>query len=622
MKFFSLIHYKRSLQIFFCCASLTVNASEYRHEQKVADLAYGVSLYHLFQDEKLAAITDLTVAKEKHLLNNNPENAELLLASLYFDYGLPEKAETIFGQLLDENISASVKNRVWFNLARVQYEAANFVQAEVLLNRISKQLTPLREAEKQYILSELNIRKQSFDRAQQAIAAIDEQYVWRAYSEYNLGIALTTKQNAQYGHEWLEKLIARNSADEELLSLQDSARLVLGLSLLQQNKFDEAIEYFSAIRVSGLLSNKALLATGWAWSRKADPEKALIYWKVLLEKRQVDDATLEAYLATAYAYEQLGNNALAAKSYKRAVKQFQRYMQEMDGFIKSIKQMDLINTLYNEAMIQTGSPELPESNVLSYRATPYIQHLVASKSFQHALQNYRELLEIKNSLARWKQNLPVFELMLAERSSSFENKRPQVEQSTDFQQLENLRQQRTALAEEVGRVKDSQDIMALADEDEADYLERLEDVKLLLSSLDVQQDLAAAKEKYRLIYGLLYWDISTDFPRRYWQIFHQLQLLDRALSQAEVSARSLQQAASIHEAGLADLGQRIIGQNKEIEQQQTKVSGLIEQQEQLINQLAIEAIKSRKQQLVQLRLNARYSLTRVYDEIAKQRKTQ
>ena len=97
-----------------------------------------------------------------------------------------------------------------------------------------------------------------------------------------------------------------------------------------------------------------------------------------------------------------------------------------------------------------------------------------------------------------------------------------------------------------------------------------------------------------------------------------MQLLESALKQAETSARSLQQAARINEKKLAEFSQRIIGQNSEIKNQQTTVSALIAQQEKLINRLAIQAIENRKKQLVQLRLNARYSLARVHDAIAKQ----
>jgi len=594
-----------------------------RHEQEVTDLAYGTSLYHLFQNEKLAAITDITVARDKAAFKNNPDDAELLLAVLYFDYGLSEEAGKIFNRLLDESVSESVRNKVWFNLARVQYEINNFKQAEELLLRINEKLSPRREAEKQYIRSSLLIRKKSYIEAEKAVSSIQSEHLWLAYSEFNLGLALTADTGAENGFQWLKKLLSRSANDQELLSLQDAGRLVLGLSLLKQNQLDEAIKYFEEVRVSSALSNKALLATGWAWSRKSDPQKALTYWRVLTDKGQSDDATLEAHLATAYAYEQLNNKTVAAEHYAISVELFEQHLIAMDEFISSIRKKDLISRLYgnsddNNSVASEPTDKKSSEAVPDYTDMPYIQHIVASKSFQQALQNYDELIVIRRSLSQWKNNLPTLELMLAERKKSFENKRPLVEQTTDFKQLKNLKQQRKRLAQEVNRISEKQDAMALANEDEAEYLEQLEEVEILISKLASSKDLSEEKEKYRLLYGLLYWDINVDYPRRSWQLFYQMQLLNRAIDAAESSALSLKKAAAVNEKRLFDFSRRIIGQDLEVQRNEVKVSRLLDQQTRLINQLVIQAIEDRQQKIVELRLNARYSLARVHDEMSKQ----
>ena len=122
--------------------------------------------------------------------------------------------------------------------------------------------------------------------------------------------------------------------------------------------------------------------------------------------------------------------------------------------------------------------------------------------------------------------------------------------------------------------------------------------------------------------GLLQWNISTDYPRRYWSLQHQLQLLDRALKQSTKSAASLQQASKINVVKLNDFKQRISGQGSEIERMEINASQLIEQQEQLINLQALEALEKRQQHVAQLKLSARYSLTRLYDELSKLRSAQ
>ena len=144
----------------------------------------------------------------------------------------------------------------------------------------------------------------------------------------------------------------------------------------------------------------------------------------------------------------------------------------------------------------------------------------------------------------------------------------------------------------------------------------------LISKLENQQDLSNEKEKLRIMSGLLQWDISTDYPHRHWRIVRELQLLDRALETAKQSATSLQQASALNEVKLKDFGQRIDGQSSEVERMEINAAQLIDQQEQLINILAIEAIDSRIEHLTQLRLSARYSLTRLYDETSKSGSTE
>lgn len=62
----------------------------------------------------------------------------------------------------------------------------------------------------------------------------------------------------------------------------------------------------------------------------------------------------------------------------------------------------------------------------------------------------------------------------------------------------------------------------------------------------------------------------------------------------------------------------IDGQSERIEDLRTRVSGLLGKQEQHINQLAIDEIRRQQLHIVQLRLNARFELAKLYDELAEQ----
>jgi predicted RNase H-like nuclease (RuvC/YqgF family) len=119
----------------------------------------------------------------------------------------------------------------------------------------------------------------------------------------------------------------------------------------------------------------------------------------------------------------------------------------------------------------------------------------------------------------------------------------------------------------------------------------------------------------RLLAGLLDWQISTDYAPRIWQARKQLRALDQALLESQQRARSLRQITEQSRARFAEFEHRIDGQDARIKALYERVGRLIAQQESRINQLAINAVEQQQQQITRLRLNARYSLARLYDSL-------
>lgn len=588
-------------------------AEEERHEISIKDLSYGVSLYEFFQDKPLIAIKEIDVGNYRNTILNQPDDAELLKGGLYVNYGLIDEAETIFKGLLDKKTNKSTQNRVWFHLARIQYDYSNYSQAAELFARIDGELPARLEDQKIYLQSNIQIINEQYGEAVKSSELISENSIWKAYSQYNIGIAL--KQNWNESKRWLSRLSKPQSYDEELLTLADTSQLALGLFSLNKGSLDDAIAYTSRVRSSGPLSNKALLATGWAWSKKFNPKKAINYWQTLVDKNHPDGASLEALLAIPYAYEQQGNREFAALMYSKTATQFDQTLSRMEKVIADINSGELLIALRSSDLVDDLPSNQLQQNLPRSSSTPYLHQIFADKSFQVELKRYQELLDIKESLQRWQNELPALALMLNERRISFKAKRPQIEKSSGFEQLETIQSQRDQLAAEVNRIEIMNDFMSLANENEADSFQQLEEVRIVLESNRVKQDLSEERDQYRLLFGLLQWKLETEFPARFWRIKRELQLLDRALDQALQSARSLQQASGQNNQALDDFEQRIKEQLEHTLELQKKVTAVIQKQEKYINKLAIQAMQKRKQHLIQLRLNARYAQVRLYDQL-------
>jgi tetratricopeptide (TPR) repeat protein len=609
------LHFPRSAVLILLATITATQAAPPRHEETVQELPYGVSLYHLFQGQNLAAITEISAARQRARLDRQKDDAELLLGSLYYDFGLADESEKIFQQMLAGDESPVIKNRVWFNLARVQYEKGNFSRAQDLLSRIDDSLSPQRKDQQYYMLSNIYSRQQQFPPAIEAVQKIDTDSPWSSYAGFNLGVELL---KAQTDREWLQKLAGEENGSDEIRALQDNARYLLGLTALRENYMDQALQYFSRIHIDTPLSNKALLATGWAWYKKSDLRQALEYWQILRQKNAPDAATQEALIAMADAREKTGDKAQAINNYQQAAATYDQFLQQLDEVIENIKQQSFI-----DALLENKSPQQHTEIKKGQASTgTFLYALLSSNEFQQAVENYRQLLEMQQTLNHWEQNLPVFELMLAERKRTFQARQQQLDVEANDQRLQALQTSRDHYAEEVKRIEAEQDYRSLANEDEVDYLEQLEDINRLIEKLQATRDMSEARQKYRLMTGLLDYQLETEFPARYWVLQRQLQLLDRALDKAKQATRSLVLSAQQNELRLADFDQRIEGQQNLTDQQIQRVDRLLMLQRDHINKLAIAEIERRKQHTRSLRLSARYSAARLLDDLTQQSASQ
>ena len=404
-------------------------------EHRVEDLDYGRALYQFFQDSRLSAITHLMIAEERPRTRSQVNEAHLLLADLYYGYGLYQESRELFARLLTAEISDSIQNRIWFNLARLRYEQGYYEAALDLLSRINNQLPGGIESERKYLLTNLYLGSRQYDEAADLSDTINSKSIWKIYARYNLGVSMIEDDRYEPGRYLLDRIGQMKTVDSpELRALRDRSNLSLGLKQLRMELPEPALESLSRIRLEGPLSNQALLASGWAWYRLEQFDKAMNPWRVLLQRNAVDAATQEAILAIPTNYAESGQDKLAVRHYQIAAEQFDLQLQVLDNSIKSIENDGLIAALRENAILYDRSSlqRLPPSSDV----TPQLHILLASTEFQREIKRYQELLDIRNSLKYWGTNFPALELMLEERRRGFEQNLPRLQESSSFDQLE------------------------------------------------------------------------------------------------------------------------------------------------------------------------------------------
>jgi len=593
--------------------SLSLYADDINKTHRVENLAYGQALYEYFQDNQLNAITGLLVADLQPQSQNQRDESDLLLADLYYSYGLYEESNQLFSRLLSADTARSLLNRVWFNLARLNHDQGYDQRALELLAQIDDSLPEQLLDEKHYLLGNLYLNENKIDEAEDASRKIDDESIWYPYSRYNLGVTLLENHNLDAGKSILEELGEMPATSEEILALRDQANLSLGLNMLRNSRPEVALASFERVRLKGPFSHNALLGAGWAWNRLDQFSKALVPWLELAENNAIDAATQEALLAIPTALEANEKPKLAVQYYELAARQFDKQLERLDEVIKTINRGELIGILEINALVFEGSKFAQAS--LQSTTAPYLHILMASKDFQQAVKRLRELLEIQATLNHWQFNLPTLSIMLAERRQRFQDKLPLLQQSTDFENLENLKKSRNQLAAKFREVETGEDYLKLANIDEKEQLEILQQVNENLDTIGSQRDTSEQQDMQRLLNGLLHWQISTDYAPRLWSAQKQLIELDRALEISQQRAESLRRISGGSLQQFDGYETRIKEKEDRINAAKQQITDLVERQQQRINRLAIDAIVQQQQHIVQLRLNTRYALARLYDSL-------
>ncbi len=584
-------------------------------EHRVEDLDYGRALYQFFQDDKLSAITHLMIAKERPRTRSQINQANLLLADLYYGYGLYQESRELFARLLTAEVSDSIQNRIWFNLARLRYEQGYFEAALDLLSRINNRLPGGIESERKYLLTNLYLGSRQYDEAADLSDTINSKSIWKIYARYNLAVSMIEDDRYEPGRYLLNEIgQMKTIGSPELRALRDRSNLSLGLKQMRMELPETALESLSRIRLEGPLSNQALLASGWAWYRLDQFDKAQVPWRLLLQRNAVDAATQEAILAIPANYAKSGQDKLAVRHYQIAAEQFDLQLQLLNNTIKSIESDGLIAALSENAILYNRSSlqRLPPSSDV----TPQLHILFASTGFQREIKRYQELLDIHNSLKYWGTNFPALELVLEERRQGFKQKLPRLQKSSSFDQLDLLRDRRDLFAKQIHAIEASEDYAALATPEEQEHLSRLQRVATTIDKVAPERNTAYQQDMFRLLSGLLQYELATDFPVRFWKSKKQLILLDRALSESEQQVEDLRRITERTDLEFGFFGDRINGQTQRIRDLRTRVTTLLKSQEQHINRLAIASIRQQQQHIVQLRLNARFELAKLYDRLA------
>jgi hypothetical protein len=367
--------------------------------------------------------------------------------------------------------------------------------------------------------------------------------------------------------------------------------------------------------LNGLQSNKALLGMGWARSLEAEHERALVAWMELRGRTLQDSAVLESLLAIPYALGKAGAYRQSLQEYEHAILLYDREVARLDESIGAIRAGRLTEALLalnpGEGMGWLWQlRELPQS-----AESRYLMTLLASHDFHEAFKNLRDIEFLRANLARWAQDIAVFDTVVATRRLAHRERLPRVLGSSRTLSAAALQAGRERHDAEIERIAAEQDVEALADDKAKALLARLARVKAGIGRLPPAEASALA-ERYRRLRGVLLWDLTAEFQPRLWQVRQSLAGLDAELAQYEKRRTALEKAERELPRLLEGFERRIAGLRARIEALRAELAAVSAQQQRYLNELAVAELEGLKDRIGAYLTQARFAVAQIYDEAA------
>ena len=617
----------RSLHVLLCLALVAPLPARAASAVDLKDLYFGEALFEAAQGRYFDALERLDAELAQHRRVDEPERdplhyhiatAEFDVGDFELDYRMHHRAGRAIKAVLEANVDEVIRNEAAFRLARIHFQKDQPEDALHALERIHGKIPDSIRDDLEFLRANVYLALGRPADAVPVLTRLQGAASLKGFTAYNLGIALLQEGHEAQALQQLDKAGQIGSGDAPTAAIRDKSNMVLGRIMLESARFDRAQQSFDRVRLEGPYSNRALLSAGWADASAGNYERALVPWRILIDRDSTDSAVQEARLALPFAYGKLNVHGRAALLYGQALDSFGAEIGKVDASIRSIREGRFLKALVREEIHQDQTwvvrlrtlPDAPE--------TFYLTSLMASHDFQTALQNYLDLEDLHRKLLAWQGSFDAFNDLIRLRRANYEPLMPEVD--AQFRELDSQIKLRIAQRDHLR--KRLQDILTaprpelLATADERIALERIRNVERAIAGLPEDQR-AELQERVQRLKGVLVWTLRTEYPERLTKAHKNLrdlqQNVDVLNARYEAFVRTRQAAVHSYEGYEVPISRLRTHVASSLQQ----VSLLRAQQGSLIEAVAINELKTRAARLETYQSQARYAVADSYDRATK-----
>ncbi len=590
------------------------------------DLYFGEALFDSYQGEYFDAIARLDTELGQHYNLDEPGldplhyhigEAEFSVGDFELDYRMHLRAGRALQAILEGKVSQSVRNEAAFRLARIYFQKDQPIDAIHALDQIKGEIPEHIRDDVAFLRAQVLMANGGFRDAVEALKPLQDAKGLEGFSAYNLGIALWRSGQQAEGARQLDKAGQISANDPATLAIRDKSNLVLGSSLLEAKQPERAKPYLERVHLSGLYSNRALLAAGWADASLGQYDRAIVPWTMLVKRNVTDEAVQEALLAIPFAYGHLGVYGKSARHYDSALQAFEKELHKLAPSIQSIREGRLLQALVREELKQDRNWLVKLRNLPDSPETYYLTDLMSSHQFQTALKNYLDLEELRKKLATRDESLDAYEELIDLRRAYYQPLLPDIDKA--FRVLDSrmrLRlEQRQRLEARIKAMLVSPRPDFLATADERIVREKLSGIEKRAKGRK-GMEWKNAQERIGRLKGLIHWQIHTEYDKRLTEAYKHLRQLDGTIKEArqqyDAFVRTRQAATQSYEGYDAMRQIRV-----RIHEAQERVNTLMSRQGHMIEVMAINELELRTRRIEEYQVKARFAMADSYDRAVK-----
>jgi hypothetical protein len=339
---------------------------------------------------------------------------------------------------------------------------------------------------------------------------------------------------------------------------------------------------------------------------------------------QNSEYTLEAYLASAYAYENAFAPRQSLQVLQLGLDRFKQALVNLNQAEKEVKQRQFIlDLLPNKDKQQSVDADVSLS--LNTKGRPFnsaqlFDSVSVSNEFRAGLLALEQNRDLQQQLLNWQQRLQQYHLMLDERQVERRKRAKHILQNRTLEQLPALQAQRDAIAQVIATAQNQQNgqvLMSLQSQQWLDRVKRSEKRLATITQLKKQLDQPLLADSYERrverVAGRLIWQASEAYSANHWQAQKALQQLDAEISKAQQRQQQLLKQLAA-KPDFAEQRDRVSSLAQRISTEIVKSNGL---QNALVSQLSdtfTQFIQAHKLKVSHYILQAQLAMVRLNDQ--------